>query len=117
MHYGSQEDVIFLEQFKANQTLFDVIIDDGGHTMNQQITSFMKLLPLVRSDGLYIIEDLETSYIRAYRGQYSNSSSTIELIKALVGEIQPESPKTGIAMASAVFSFEVGDGICFFTKK
>ena len=41
---------------------FDVIIDDGGHTPTQQITSFTTLFPHVKSGGLYIIEDLLTSY-------------------------------------------------------
>ena len=41
---------------------FDLIIDDGGHTMKQQITSFVTLFPYLKSGGIYIIEDLHTSY-------------------------------------------------------
>ena len=117
MHYGSQEDVPFLEQFKASQQPFDIIIDDGGHTMNQQKTSFLTLLPLVRPGGFYVIEDLETSYSSDYGGQYLNASTTIEFVKTLFDEIQPEAPKRNITVASQLFSFEIGDGICFFTKK
>lgn len=116
MHYGSQEDVTFLEQFKSTVQPFDIIIDDGGHTMNQQKTSFITLLPLVRSGGLYVIEDLETSYIPLYGGQYLNASTTVEFIKTLIDEIQPESPQKNVPIASNLFSFEVGDGICFFTR-
>lgn len=96
---------------------FDIIIDDGGHTMNQQKTSFMVLLPLVRSGGIYVIEDLETSYSPSYGGNYLDPSSTISFIKTFVDEIQPESPKRTNPLGSKVFSFEVGDGICFFTVK
>lgn len=70
----------------------DIIIDDGGHTMNQQKISMISLLPLVRSGGLYIIEDLETSYISSYGGDYWNSTTTISLIKSFVDEIQTGAP-------------------------
>jgi hypothetical protein len=39
------------------QTL-DVIVDDGSHVPEHQITSMVALLPYVRRDGLYIIEDV-----------------------------------------------------------
>lgn len=96
---------------------FDIIIDDGGHTMNQQKTSFMFLLPLVRSGGLYIIEDLETSYMPSYGGNYWDPSSTISFIKSFIDEIQSESPKKFHPHGPKVLSFEVGDGICFFNVK
>jgi hypothetical protein len=97
---------------------FDIIIDDGGHTMNQQRISFMTLLSLVRSGGLYVIEDLETSYNPTYSNEYFNNPSTmIELIKTFVDEIQQESPIKTIDTARNIFSFEIADGICFFTTK
>jgi hypothetical protein len=117
MHYGSQENVTFLEELRANMEQFDIIIDDGGHTMNQQQISFVMLLPLVRSGGLYVIEDLETSYLGYYYGNSSSSSTTIELIKTFVDEIQTQSPNKTISIARKIFSFEIGDGICFFTIK
>jgi hypothetical protein len=45
---------------KTNIT-FDIIIDDGGHTMKQQQTSFGVLFKNLSSGGLYILEDLHTS--------------------------------------------------------
>jgi hypothetical protein len=41
--------------------MFDIIIDDGGHTMKQQQTSFGVLFKSLNSGGLYILEDLHTS--------------------------------------------------------
>jgi hypothetical protein len=64
--------IYFLNEFKLNMQQFDIIIDDGGHTMNQQRISFMTLLSLVRSGGLYVIEDLETSYNPTYSNEYFN---------------------------------------------
>jgi hypothetical protein len=42
---------------KESGGCFDVIIDDGGHFMNQQITSFVHLFPHLNPGGLYIIEE------------------------------------------------------------
>ena len=39
----------------------DLIIDDGGHTMEQQQVSFGYLFQFVKPGGYYILEDLHTS--------------------------------------------------------
>ena len=117
VHYGNQENVTFLDEFKLDTQQFDIIIDDGGHTMNQQRTSFINLLSLVRPGGFYVIEDLETSYNPTYITESFNSSTTIELIKTLIDEIQQESSTKTIEIAKNISSFEIADGICFFTRK
>jgi len=40
----------------------DIVVDDGSHVPPHQITSFTELIRCVRPGGLYIIEDIETSY-------------------------------------------------------
>ena len=45
----------------------DVVIDDGGHTANQQITAFEELYPALSATGLYFVEDTHTSL---WRGQF-----------------------------------------------
>jgi hypothetical protein len=40
---------------------YDIILDDGGHTMEQQQTSFGYLFPHVKPGGYYVIEDVHTS--------------------------------------------------------
>jgi len=117
VHFGSQEDVQFLEQFKSNMSPFDIIIDDGGHTMNQQKTSFFNLISLVRPGGIYVIEDLETSYVGSYGGGYLKPSTTISFLKTFIDELQPSSPNKTIPIANKISSMEVGDSICFFTLK
>ena len=82
---GDQEDEVFLQHF-VHQTEgnFDVIIDDGGHTMAQQICSFLTLFSHVKPGGMYVIEDLHTSYDERYGGGYRTSGSTVEFLKKLV---------------------------------
>jgi hypothetical protein len=47
----------FLEQYGTD---FDIIIDDGGHTMRMQQTTMKILFDAVKSGGTYVIEDLHT---------------------------------------------------------
>jgi demethylmacrocin O-methyltransferase len=51
-----------IEQLPAHLELFDVIIDDGSHEPEHQLTSLKTLLPLVKPDGYYIIEDLGPNF-------------------------------------------------------
>lgn len=60
---GDQADTAFMEDMARRHGPFDIIIDDGGHTMRQQITSAEILFPLVTDGGVYIVEDCHTSYM------------------------------------------------------
>jgi hypothetical protein len=117
MFYGSQDDISILNTVKSDKGYFDVIVDDGGHSMHQQITSFTYLLPKVRPGGVYVIEDLLTSYYSTFGGGYLRNSTTIELIKRLVDDIQGVSPNKSTKLAEKLYSFEIADEIIFFTVK
>ena len=64
---GDMQDRGFLRSVLQEIGQPDVIIDDGGHTANQQITAFEELYPAVSENGIYIVEDTHTSL---WRGQY-----------------------------------------------
>lgn len=40
----------------------DMILDDGSHIPEHQLLCFEKLFPYIKDGGIYIIEDIETSY-------------------------------------------------------
>ena len=70
---------------------YDVIVDDGGHTMEQQIVSFEVLFPHVVSGGIYVIEDLGTSYFVEYGGRPIGEDGTaVAHMKRLVDAVQHE---------------------------
>ena len=57
---GDQTNVDDLQKCVEDEP-YDIILDDGGHTMRQQQISFGFLFKHVRPGGYYILEDLHTS--------------------------------------------------------
>jgi hypothetical protein len=84
---GDQEDRKFLQELKKNLPIIDVFIDDGGHTMAQQINTFEELFPLVSINGVYLIEDLHTSYWKKWGGAYKKNGTFIEYSKNFIDYI------------------------------
>jgi hypothetical protein len=84
---GSQEDEGFLKKLKSSIPAIDLLIDDGGHTMKQQITTFDILFDQVKDDGIYICEDLHTSYQKFYGGGFKKKKSFIESSKNLIDKL------------------------------
>jgi hypothetical protein len=84
---GSQSDKNFLAEVKSKMPKIDILIDDGGHTMNQIKTSFLELFDHVKADGIYAIEDLHTSYWLDYGGGYKRMGSFNAFSKKLVDSI------------------------------
>ncbi|MCI9489913.1 MAG: class I SAM-dependent methyltransferase [Dorea sp.] len=90
---GSQEDRDFLHKVKEEIGKVDILIDDGGHTMNQQIVSFEELFDLVDDNGIYLCEDLHTSYMERYGGQYKGDTF-IEYSKNLIDYLHAQYSET-----------------------
>jgi len=84
---GSQEDEDFLSGLKARLPALDIILDDGGHTMRQQLVSFSHLFSTVKDGGIYMVEDTHTSYWDAYHGGYKKKGSFIEFAKDMVDQV------------------------------
>ena len=61
---GDQQDREFLRSVVREIGRPDVVIDDGGHTANQQITAFEELYPTLSDNGIYTVEDTHTSLWR-----------------------------------------------------
>lgn len=59
---GSQVDHAFLDKVLNEIGSPDIIVDDGSHINEHIIGSFEYLFPHLKKDGIYAIEDLQTSY-------------------------------------------------------
>lgn len=84
---GSQEDKTFLSELKKQIPAVDILLDDGGHTMKQQITTFEMLYDHIKQDGIYACEDLHTSYWSEYGGGLKKKKSFIEYTKNFIDNL------------------------------
>lgn len=84
---GSQSDRAFLRTVKNSIPKIDILIDDGGHTMRQQIVSYEELFEHLKDDGVYLCEDLHTSYYLKYGGGYKRRNTFIEYSKNFIDSL------------------------------
>ena len=84
---GDQEDKDFLKELAKKIPRIDILLDDGGHTMKQQINTFEVLFPKIDDNGVYMCEDLHTSYWWEYYGGYKRKGTFIEYSKSFIDYI------------------------------
>ena len=63
---GDQADEKFWGDFIAKVGGIDIILDDGGHTYDQQIITIECLLQAMNDEGIIVIEDTQTSYMNGF---------------------------------------------------
>lgn len=69
---------------------WNIIIDDGSHHSDDTIKSFMNYFPLLADNGIYIIEDLHTSYWLEFNGGLNNPRSSMAFFKRLTDILNHE---------------------------
>lgn len=86
---GDQGDKQFWEDFLTKNIKFDIIIDDGGHFMNQQILTFKQIFSSINDNGVYLCEDTHSSYSfhPKYKSRLNNPKSYIEYMKKLIDHL------------------------------
>jgi hypothetical protein len=71
---------------------YDIIVDDGGHTMQQQLVTIATLFPHLKSGGLYVLEDLHTSFIGAHYNPYRDSLTAYDFLYRLNSGLDIQTP-------------------------
>jgi hypothetical protein len=120
---GSQEDPSFLDKLKSETPKVDILLDDGGHTMKQQNTTFDVLFDHVKDDGLYMCEDVHTSYWKNFGGGLRKKNSFIERSKSFIENINAwhitpkHKPKVFNAFTKSMYGIHFYDSIVLIEKK
>lgn len=121
---AKQTDRRLLTQISVRYGGWDVIIDDASHISSRTIRSFEILYPHLLSGGLYIIEDLQTSYDPKHYGENeacldpngSQGLTAMSFCKRLADEVHsdlfPEKYRLGYDLESVQFY----NNICFIVK-
>lgn len=84
LDFGDQGDPNFWDMYLKDKPLFDIILDDGGHEMGQQVVTMLKAFPHLKDGGVFMVEDTHTSYWKEWGGGFRSPSSYIEFTKNLV---------------------------------
>lgn len=118
---GDQEDRAFLKKLMKKIGPVDVVIEDGGHTMKQQIHTFEEVYPYVKEDGVFLIEDLHTSYWEGYGGGYRKAGTFIEYAKDRIDELNAWHSKDNESFkvtdfTKSTYSIHAYDSIVVFEK-
>jgi hypothetical protein len=92
---GSQSDRKFLRDMLSQIPPIDILIDDGGHGMRQQIITFEETFNHVKKDGIYICEDLHTSYWLKYGGGHRRKGTFIEYSKKFIDKLNAQYSEQG----------------------
>ena len=94
---GSQIDTEFLERVCHETGGIDIIIDDGSHINTHVITTFKFLFPLLKDNGIYAVEDTQTSYWKKVGGiewggtsDFSSTETTMGYFKSLTDGLNYE---------------------------
>ena len=59
---ADQSNIADLIRLAATHGPFDIVLDDGSHHWDHQITTFRTLYPFIKPGGFYVMEDIDTSY-------------------------------------------------------
>jgi tetratricopeptide (TPR) repeat protein len=90
---GSQDDPDFLRSVAADIGSIDILIDDGSHINQHVIDTFKTLFPFLANDGIYVVEDTQTSYWPKFGGtseDLNHPNSALSFFKGLTDGLNYE---------------------------
>lgn len=116
---GSQVDLLFLQSIIYEMGGVDIILDDGSHNMIDIRKSFQYLFPQLNDGGIYLIEDLHTSYWRGFGGGYRSKSNFFTFVTELIDDMHHWYHTAGVlhpSISSNCNAIHVYDSITIIEK-
>jgi len=111
---GDQADPNFWKDFFDKVGHVDIILDDGGHRNLQQITTLVETIDNINDNGLIIVEDTHTSFMRKKGFNNPSSHSFINFCNLLIESIHRRNPlvsKKNNIFSSKIHSIQFFDSI------
>jgi FtsJ-like methyltransferase len=119
VHIGQQQDVQFLQSVIHGVGIPDIVLDDGSHVMSDITSTFQFLYPRMAKNGIYMVEDLHTSYWEEYGGGLRKPTTFIELCKALIDELNADHTRGALPpneFTASTMSMHFYDSVVVFER-
>ncbi|MFN3584670.1 class I SAM-dependent methyltransferase [Phenylobacterium sp.] len=115
---GSQDDAAFLHSVVDEMGGLDIVLDDGSHIGRHQWASFRALWPRLEAGGMYLIEDLHSSYWPGLEGGIGRPDTGIGLAKALIDDMHGwyHGHEEVVAAREEIGGIEIADSILIAHK-
>lgn len=116
---GSQIDKVFLCKVIEEMGGVDVVLDDGSHSMKHIPLTLEYLFPKLSMTGIYMIEDLHTSYWKRFDGGYNSRANFFNLVRDLIDDLHHWYHKRDLkfpAISSECSGIHIHDSIVVFEK-
>jgi cephalosporin hydroxylase len=120
---GDQGNPEFWKAFTPNFPEFDIIIDDGGHEMDQQLTTLQYTYPTLKEGGVYIVEDTHTSYWPDWGGAYGKQETFLNRSKQITDVLnqqhftEPHIDQEILNVFSGLYSVTFYNSMVVFEKR
>lgn len=117
---GSQDDPRFLSEVVAEMGGVDIVLDDGSHRMDHVRASLEILFPMLATPGLYMIEDLHTSFWPDWGGGLEAPGNLFHLLPAITQDmhIWAHGASAAVpAIAGDVGALHIHDSIILIEKQ
>jgi len=114
---GDQSKTSFWKNFYKKNGKIDVIIDDGGHTNMQQITTFVESLDFIKDGGTIIVEDTHTSFMKKKGFNNPSKYSMVNFSSSIIENLHRRNPNIKKKMntfSKKIYSIEYFDSIISF---
>lgn len=112
---GNQSDSTFWKEFYKSVGNIDVLLDDGGHTYEQQIITVYNSVDSINDGGMIIVEDTHTSYFKNFG--YPSKYTFTKWAYKIADNINARSKKVNLRnplFMDKVFSIEFFESIVSF---
>ncbi len=112
---GDQSDKKFWNKLFKKIGKVDIVIDDGGHTNEQQSLTTVHTVPSIRNGGMLVIEDTHASYQKKFENP--SKYSFINFSKKIIDDINYTYPNLGkfeYSLNNYIYAIEYFESIVCF---
>ena len=115
---GDASDYSFLDNVIEEMGGVDIVIDDGSHHMVDIKSTFEHVFPKINYGGLYLIEDLHTSFWRSAGGGFRSRRNFFRYMTPYIMEMHHwyHQYSNSSRLGKEIRSMHIYDSIAIFKK-